>query len=214
MRKLLITIMVAMMTIGNVQAQIPADVAEIMRKCDETMSSPNGVELTMEMKTSFAFVTLTNVNMVMGSKDDKFKVLMSFSMLGKEVAVESGFDGTNTWEIKHSTKGDTIIFTRGNTIAESEGALDLDLDKQYHKAKMKNKDGYYEITFSDPKDKTSEIKRISVKISEKNYAMREIRSGARGAKVTMTITKIRVGLKDSHFKLDLTKHPDAVVIRK
>ena len=43
--------------------------------------------------------------------------------------------------------------------------------------------------------------------------MREIRSSARGAKVTMTITKVRVGLKDSYFKLDLSKYPNAVVIR-
>ena len=46
-----------------------------------------------------------------------------------------------------------------------------------------------------------------------DYIMREVRSGARGAKVTMTITKVRVGLKDSYFKLDLSKYPNAVVIR-
>ena len=30
----------------------------------------------------------------------------------------------------------------------------------------------------------------------------------------MTVTRIRIGLKDSHFKLDLSKYPDAVVIRR
>ncbi len=211
--KKLFLLLALLLDLAGVQAQIPAEVTEVMDKCRTAMSNPSGLEYEMDMKAGMGPVAL-KMHFVIASKGDLYRTSMTTKILSMTVNQESGFDGTNTWEIKHSTKGDTIIFTRGNTIAESEGALDLDLDKQYHKAKMKNKDGYYEITFSDPKDKTSEIKRISVKISEKNYAMREIRSGARGAKVTMTITKIRVGLKDSHFKLDLTKHPDAVVIRK
>lgn len=211
--KKLFLLLALLLDLAGVQAQIPAEVTEVMDKCRTVMNNPSGLEYEMDMKAGMGPVAL-KMHFVIASKGDLYRTSMTTKILSMTVNQESGFDGTNTWEIKHSTKGDTIIFTRGNTIAESEGALDLDLDKQYRKAKMKNKDGYYEITFSDPKDKTSEIKRISVKISEKNYAMREIRSGARGAKVTMTITKIRVGLKDSHFKLDLTKHPDAVVIRK
>ena len=106
----------------------------------------------------------------------------------------------SAWEIKHYSKSDTIIFTHGYTRQISKGDLDLDLDHKYNKAKMKLNDGYYEITFSDPKDKTSDVKRVTVRIASKNYTMREVRATARGATVTMTITKIHVGLRDSHFK--------------
>lgn len=44
------------------------------------------------------------------------------------------------------------------------------------------------------------MKRVTVRIASKNYTMREVRATARGATVTMTITKIHVGLRDSHFK--------------
>ena len=210
MRKLLITIMVAMMTIGNVQAQIPADVAEIMRKCDETMSSPNGVELTMEMKTSFAFITLTNVNMVMGSKDDKFKVLMSFSMLGKDIAMESGFDGTQEWV---ATK-DTVHISDTPTANQKDNGADLGIYKDYRKAKMKDKKGYYDIEFWDPIDKDSELKSVNVKVSKSNYMMKELKMSAKGAKVTINIKKVKKGLGDNYFKLDMSKYPNAKVVHK
>ena len=210
MRKLLITIMVAMMTIGNVQAQIPADVAEIMRKCDETMSSPNGVELTMEMKTSFAFITLTNVNMVMGSKDDKFKVLMSFSMLGKEIAMESGFDGTQEWV---ATK-DSVHISDTPTAKQKDNGADLGIYKDYRKAKMKEKKDYYDIEFWDPIDKDSELKSVNVKVSKSNYMMKELKMSAKGAKVNINIKKVKKGLGDNYFKLDMSKYPNAKVVHK
>lgn len=79
---------------------------------------------------------------------------------------------------------------------------------------MKHKDGYYEITFSEPKDKKKEAKSMTVKIAEKNYVIREMHTSTRGARMTMNITKIRIGLKENYFKLDLTKYPNAVIIRK
>ena len=199
--------------LAGVQAQIPAEVTEVMNKCRAAMNNPAGVEYEMDMKAGMGPVAL-KMHFVIAEKGNLYRSYMTTKILGMAVSTESGFDGTNTWSVEHRKNGDTITFTHGDNMKKSDGDLDLDLDSQFRKAKMKHKDGYYDITFSDPKDKTSEVKNITVKISDKNYVMRELRSGARGAKVTMTITKIRVGLKDSHFKLDLTKYPDAVIIRK
>ena len=201
-----------MLGIAGVQAQVPAEVTEVMNKCRAAMANPNGLEYEMDMKAGIGPLAM-KMHFVVADKGNLNRTAMTMKIMGIEVTSESGFDGTDTWEIKHSEIGDTITITKGDTRKKSKGDLSLDLDKQYNKAKIKLKDGYYEITFSEPKDKSSEVKSITVKISEKNYVMREIRSSARGAKVTMTITKVRVGLKDSYFKLDLSKYPNAVVIR-
>ena len=211
MKRLFLLIALAI-GIAGAQAQIPAEVSEVMGKCRTAMTNAAGIEYEMDMKAGMGPVAM-KMHFVIANKGNLNRTLMSMKVLGAEVVTESGFDGTDTWEIDHSANGDTITFTRGDIRKKSKGDISLDLDKQYNKAKMKLKDGYYEITFSEPKDKISEVKSISVKISEKTYIMRELRSGARGAKVTMNITKVRVGLKDSYFKLDLSKYPNAVVIR-
>ena len=199
--------------ITSVQAQVPAEVTDVMDRCRAAMTNTSGLEYEMDMKAGMGPLAM-KMHFVVADKGKLNRTTMSMKILGVEVTTESGFDGTDTWEIEHSEKGDTITITKGDTRKKSKGDLSLDLDKKYRKAKMKLKDGYYNITFSEPKDKSSEVKSISVKISEKNYMMREIRSGARGAKVTMTITKVRIGLKDSYFKLDTSKYPGAVIIRK
>ena len=211
MKRLIFLIALAL-GVANTQAQIPAEVTEVMNKCRAAMVNQNGLEYEMDMKAGMGPLAM-KMHFVVAEKGNLNRTAMTMKIMGIEVATESGFDGTNTWEIKHSEECDTITITKGNTRKKSKGDLTLDLDKQYRKAKMKLKDGYYEITFSEPKDKDNEVKSIAVKISEKNYVMREVRGGARGAKVTMTITKVRVGLKDSYFKLDLSKYHNAVVIR-
>lgn len=214
MKKLLLLITLAF-GIASAQAQIPAEVTEVMEKCRAAMTNATGLEYEMDMKAGMGPVAM-KMHFVIANKGNLNRTLMSMTVLGTEIVSENGFDGTDTWEIDYAakeTQRDTITFTRGNKQKKSEGELSYDLDKQYNKAKMKLKDGYYEITFSEPKDKASEVKSTTVKISEKNYVMREMRTGARGAKVTMKITKVRVGLKDNYFKLDLTKYPNAVVIR-
>ena len=199
--------------IASAEAQIPAEVTEVMNKCRAAMVNPNGLEYEMDMKAGMGPLAM-KMHFVIADKGNLNRTAMTMKIMGIEVLTESGFDGTDTWEIEHSSKSDTITITPGDNRKKSKGDLSFDLDKQYRKAKMKLKDGYYEITFSEPKSKDNEAKNVTVKISEKNYIMREVRSGARGAKVTMNITKVRVGLKDSYFKLDTTKYPDAVIIRK
>lgn len=198
--------------IACAQAQISVEVTEVMDKCRAAMTNPNGLEYEMDMKTGIGPLAM-KMHFVIADKGNLNRTAMTMKIMGIEVTTESGFDGSDTWEIEHSEKGDTITITKGDTRKKSKGDLSFDLDKQYRKAKMKLKDGYYEITFSEPKDKNNEVKNITVKISEKNYIMREVRSVARGAKVTMNITKVRVGFKDSYFKVDLSKYPNAIVIR-
>ena len=210
MKKYLITIMTVIMAAISVQAQIPADVADVMKKSDAAMSSPNGVEITMDMKTSLAFIKLTNMNMVMGSKDDRFKVLMSFSLLGTDITMESGFDGSQEWM---ATK-DTVYITQTTTPNKDDNGADLGIYKNYKKAKMKVKSDYYDIDFSDPIDKKNEVKSVNVKVSKSNYQIKEMKMSAKGAKITITVKKVKKGLNDSYFKLDLNKYPEAVVIRK
>lgn len=202
--------------IANAQAQIPTEVTEVMEKCRAAMTNATGLEYEMDMKAGIGPVAM-KMHFVVANKGNLNRTLMRMTVLGTEIVTENGFDGTDSWEIDHAakeTQSDTITFTHGNKKKKSKNELSYDLDKQYNKAKMKLKDGYYEITFSEPKDKTNEVKSATVKISEKNYVIREMRTGARGAKVTMKITKIRVGLKDSYFKLDTSKYPGAVIIRK
>lgn len=212
MKKLFLLLALAF-GIAGAQAQIPAEVTDVMNRCRAAMTNANGLEYELDMKAGIGPVSM-KMHFVIANKGNLSRTQMSMKVLGTEILTESGFDGTDTWEIDHSPKSDTITLTKGNKLQKSEGELSFDLDKQYNKAKMKHKDGYYKITFSEPKDKDSKVKSITVKISDKNYTMRELSSGTWGAKVNMTITKIRVGLKDSHFKLDLTKYPNAVIIRK
>ncbi len=211
MKKIFLLLALAF-SITGAQAQIPAEVTNVMNRCRAAMTNATGLEYEVDMKAGMGPVAM-KMHFVIANKGELSRNRMNMKVLGTEIVTESGFDGTDTWEIDHSPKGDTITFTKGKKPQKSEGDLTFDLDKQYNKAKMKLKDGYYKITFNEPKDKNSKVKSATVKISEKNYTMRELKSGTMGAKVTMTITKIRVGLKDSHFKLDLTKYPNAVIIR-
>ena len=209
------TILVLAMIVNAIiaWAQVPVEVTDVMNRCRAAMTNAAGLEYEMDTKVGIGPLAM-KMHFVIADKGSLNRTTMTAKVVGVEIIAESGFDGADTWEIKRSTKGDTINITHGNTRKQSDGDLNLNLDNQYRKAKMKLNDGYYEITFSEPVEKANEAKKITVKISSKNYTLREVRTSARGAKMTMTVTKIRVGLKDSYFKLDLSKYPDAVIIRK
>ena len=211
MKRLVNLIVFAFLAFGGVgaYAQIPAEVTDVMNRCRAAMSNPNGLEYEMDMKAGMGPLAM-KMHFVVAKKGELSRTRVVTKVLGMEITTESGFDGTNTWEVKD----DTITITRGNTMKKDKGEMNLALDKQYRKAKMKQKDGFYEITFTEPKDSSVEAKSVTVKVSDKNYVLRELRSGARGTKLTMTLTKIHVGLSDSHFNLNLAQHPNAVVIKK
>jgi hypothetical protein len=46
------------------------------------------------------------------------------------------------------------------------------------------------------------------------YYLREITMPAKMANLTMTVTKVTRGCNDSHFKLDMNRYKNAVVVRK
>ena len=211
MKRLVNLIVFAFLAFGGVgaYAQIPAEVTDVMNRCRAAMTNVAGLEYEMDMKAGMGPVAL-KMHFVVAKKGDLSRTRVVTKVLGMEITTESGFDGTNTWEVKD----DTITITRGNTMKKGKEEMNLALDKQYRKAKMKQKDGFYEITFTEPKDSSVEAKSVTVKVSDKNYVLRELRSGARGAKLTMTLTKIHEGLHDNYFKLDLSKYPNAVVIKK
>ena len=211
MKRLVNLIAFVFLAFGGVgaQAQIPSEVTDVMNRCRAAMTNVAGLEYEMDMKAGMGPVAL-KMHFVSAKKGDLSRTRVVTKVLGMEITTESGFDGTNTWEVKD----DTITITRGNTMKKGKEEMNLALDKQYRKAKMKQKDGFYEITFTEPKDSSVEAKSVTVKVSDKNYVLRELRSGARGAKLTMTVTKIHVGLHDNYFKLDLSKYPNAVVIKK
>lgn len=212
MKKLLLTLLLAL-GMASVHAQIPAEVTTVMDKCRQTFANANGLEYTMDMKTKLGPVTVMDMRFVIANKGDLSRTKMTAAVLDKEVTTESGFDGKEAWEIKHSKGHDTIVFSQKKK-DDGVSELNLNLDKEYRTAKMKNKGDYYEITFSDPVDKKSEAKKITVKISTKTYCLIEMKTSARGANVVMTFNKYRIGLKDDYFKVNLSQYPKAVVIRK
>lgn len=46
------------------------------------------------------------------------------------------------------------------------------------------------------------------------YNMREVSFSEGPARITLTVTKITIGARDSMFKLDMNRYKNAVVVRK
>ena len=57
-------------------------------------------------------------------------------------------------------------------------------------------------------------KKMTVKIAKDSYYLREFTAVMGMGKVTMTVTKVTVGAKDSMFKLDMNRYKNAVVVRR
>ena len=72
---------------------------------------------------------------------------------------------------------------------------------------------YYVITFREPIDK-EDPKKATVKIDKDNYYIRELSSRFGAMKMTLTINRVKVGVSDAVFKLDTSKYPGAVIVRK
>ena len=53
-----------------------------------------------------------------------------------------------------------------------------------------------------------------MKIDKDKYYFREMKTKVKGVSMTMRMTKIKIGVSDDVFKLDLKKYPNAVVVRK
>ena len=144
---------------------------------------------------------------------------MESKMFGEELMVETGFDGQQEWNYMHrkgegnKAKRDTLTITKTTKKPKNENAIDFGIYKNYKTAKMKLDGQYYEITFTKPVKKDSPSK-VVMKIDKDKYYFREMTTKVKGTTMTMKLNKIKIGVSDDVFKLDLKKYPNAVVVRK
>lgn len=188
-------------------AQVSDEIKEITRKCQEKMSNPQGVEMDMETK-----VLMVKMNIKTISKGEKMFMTTSVKALGQTMTMDVGFDGTQKWE--YDNDSDSLIITKTTKKPEKKMGPDYSLATKYKTAKMKVKNGVYEITFTQPINKKDPSKAV-MKINQSNYYPSEIQMGSGMKSVTLKITKIKVGnINDNVFVLDLKKYPTAKVVRK
>ena len=222
MKKIIVMFVVAMMATTSALAQFPDNVKEVLKKCDEKMTSYNtdaGMVLDMNMK---AKVSILSVNGTVKSyvKNKKFFNVMSVKLLNKAINYEIGCDGVQKWTFKGGIgeeKKDSLIITKATEATKNEYAANLGYEKEYNKAKMKESGLYYEITFTGPKKKDIS-KKTTIKIAKDTYLLREFSvdedMAGFGGKVTLTITKITKGCSDNWFKLDNNRYKNAIVVRR
>ena len=203
----------------SAQAQIDPQVTEIMRKCENVMSNPAGLEMTMTIEARMV-VKLSGITATVAMKNEKSKATMVMKVLGREVITEEGFDGTQEWNYKHidlKKKGkevkDTLTIKKSAKKSESDYDIDFGMDKDYKTATVKLSGRYYELTFKDPVKK-DDPKKVVVKIDKDKYYFREMKAKQSGVSMTMTVTKIKFGVSDDIFKFDPAKYPNAVIVRK
>ena len=143
---------------------------------------------------------------------------MRMKILGRDVKTETGSNGKQDWIFKQALtedEKDTLILTNFSSKKDKKGeySVDFNLNDEYRKAKMKEKDGRYEITFTDPKDKDMPDKTVMV-INKADYSFYQmsVKEGIMG--FTMTATNIKYGVGDGVFALDQKRYADAVVVKR
>ena len=203
----------------NALAQIDQQVTEIMRKCEKVMSNPAGLEMTMTIEARMV-IKLTGMTATVAMKNEKSKATMVMKVLGREVRTEEGFDGTQEWNYRHidlKKKGkevkDTLTIKKTAKKSESDYDIDFTMDKDYKTATVKVSGRYYELTFTNPVKK-DDPKKVVVKIDKDKYYFREMKAKQSGVSMTMTVTKIKFGVRDDIFKFDPKNYPNAVIVRK
>ena len=215
MKKILLMVAVALMTAMSVQAQIPNEVKDILQKCAEKNQHSGGYELDMKLHVG-AVIASMNGTMKMYKKGDKSFSVVQMKALGHDIYHETGFDGTQTWKYSKAAddeERDTLIITKGPKKGKDKFSINMSLDKEYKKAKLKTTDKHYEITFTEPLNKEMPRKSI-IRIDKNKYMLHEYETKVSIASMKMTVTRIKYGVSDNMFVLDLKKYPNAVVVRK
>lgn len=191
----------------TLSAQVSDEVKSIVKKCQEKMNNPQGVEMDMETKI---LMVKTHIKTI--AKGDKMFMTTSVKAFGQTMRMDVGFDGVQGWE--YDSDSDTLIITKTTKKPDKKMGPDYSMASKYKTAKMKVKNGIYEITFSNPISKKEPSKTV-MKINQSNYYPSEIQMGSGLKSVTLKITKIKVGnINDNAFVLDLKKYPTAKVVRK
>ena len=215
MKNILVMVAVAIMTAMSVQAQIPAEVKDILEKCAEKNHHSGGYELDMKLHVG-AVIASMNGTMKMCMKGEKSFSVIQMKVMGHEIYTETGFDGTQTWRYSKAAddeERDTLTITKGALKKKDKFAIDMGLDMKYKKAKLKTTDKHYEITFTEPLNKETPKKSI-IRIDKNKYLLHEYETKVSIASVKMTVTRIKYGVSDNMFVLDPKKYPNAVVVRK
>ena len=213
MKQILILLMLQLCV--AVQAQIPEEVKDIMKKSAEKFKNDNGLEIDMKLHVGAVIMSMDGTMKICKKGDKSFSVL-SMKVKGHEMYRETGYDGTQTWTYGKAVdeeERDTLTITKGAQKKKEKFSVDLGLDKEYKKAKLKITDKFYEITFTGPLKKDTPKKSI-VRIVKDTYMLHEYETKVSIAKMKMTVTKIKLGLSDNVFFFNPKKYPNAVVVRK
>ena len=214
MKKNLLVVLLLMLSIG-VQAQIPQEVKDIMKKCSEKFKGDNGLEFDMKLHVG-AVIASMDGTMKMCKKGDKSFSIMSMKVKGHEMYSETGYDGTQTWRYERAVdeeERDTLTIKKGAQKKKEKFAVNMGVDKEYKNAKLKTTDKFYEITFTGPLTKDTPKKSI-IRIVKDTYMLHQYETKVSIASVKMTVTKIKFGVSDNVFAFDPKKYPNAVVVRK
>ena len=206
---------VAIMTAMSVQAQIPAEVKDILKKCSEKNQHSGGTEIEMKLHVG-AVIASMNGTMKMYRKGDKSFSVMKMNALGHDIYHETGYDGTQSWNYSKASdedERDTLTIIKGPKKSKEKFSVNMGLDKDYKKATLKTTDKFYEITFTEPLKKDMPKKSI-IRIVKDTYMLHQYETKVSIASMKMTVTKIKLGVSDNVFVFDPKKYPNAVVVRK
>ena len=218
MKRILMMVAVTMLAVVNIQAQIAPQVVEVLKKSQEKMSSPHGTEIDMTVEVTM-MVKLTGMKIKTLEKNDKMRMYVESKVFGKELMVETGFDGQQEWDYTHrkddeaKARRDTLTIKKTTKKPANENAVDFEIYKNYKTGTIKLDGKNYEITLTKPVKKNLPSK-VTLLIDKEKYYFREMKTKAKGATITMRMTKMKIGVSDDAFKLDLKKYPNAVVVRK
>lgn len=191
---------------NTLSAQISDEIKDICRKCQEKMENPKGIDIDMDVK-----VLIIKMHVRAITKGEKALMISSTKVLGKSIVMEMGFDGQQEWT--YDSTQDSLTITKADKKPEREDDLDFDLISKYKTAKMKEKDGVYEITFTNPIDK-EEANKAVMKINKSNYYLSGMQIGSGMKSVTFKVNKIKVGGISEDIFVPEKRHPTAKIARK
>lgn len=200
-------------TAVTLQAQIPDEVTNLLRKCAKAMGHPDGVEYEMTIKAKMTVITVMKGQINAFAKDNKNKFFLTMRILDQHSKSAGGFDGVNQWKYLQGVERDTIFMKKATEQTKSDYDLNFHIDLEYRKATLTTHFGNYVITFTQPKSAGSP-KKVTMTISGKDYVFREMETSNNGTTMTMRLTHFRVGVPDDIFSFDPHQYPDAVIVQK
>ena len=213
-RTISILLLAAGLVSGSMQASIPAEVVDVLKKSDAAMTHPDGVGLEIQANVKALFITM-DMNIQTFTKGEKSLMKMTTSIMGESAMALEGCDGVRAWEYSAATgEQDTLIIYSKPKEADSEYSPDFDLYEEYEDAKIKLKNGTYEIVFTKPK-KPDTPKKTTMIIDATTYQALSMITKEGVATVNAEFRNLQLGnIDDSIFVFDRSAYPKAVVIEK